>query len=92
MYCFPPQVWSVKSKIKMYKILILEQLTANNAISFFFFSFSLFYDCHPPLCKATEKNYHGGWENPQNELFMDPIVIFVATIVNSFASDYTAGK
>lgn len=38
------------------------------------------------------KNYHGGWENPQNELFMDQIVIFVATIVNSLASDYTISK
>lgn len=94
MYCFPPHASSAKSKIKMHKILILEQLRPFIAISFYFFSFLflLFYDCQPYHCKAMGKNYHGGWENPQNELFMNQIVIFVATIVNSLASDYTISK
>lgn len=56
-----------------------------------FFSL-LFNDCQPHHCKAMGENYHGGWDNPQNELFMGPIVIFVATIVNSPASDHTLSK
>lgn len=64
-----------------------------SALFLFFFSFfSSCSDCQPHHCKAMGENYHGGWENPQNELFMDPIVIFVATIVNSLASDYTINK
>lgn len=35
------------------------------------------------------KDCHGGPENPQNELFIDPIVIFEETMVNLLASYYT---
>lgn len=92
MCCFLLHVCSAKSKIKMYKILILQQPTANIAtVFFFFFSFFLLFYDHQPH-RWGEKNYRGRWENPQNELFMDPIVIFVATIVNSLASDYTISK
>lgn len=96
--CFPFHIGSAKSEIKMYKILILQPPTANIAtvfwflLFFVFFSFFLLFCDHQPHNWGRGGEYCGRWDNPQNELCMDPIVVFVATIVSSLASDYTISK